>query len=504
MSQKREANVEIRLVQYRYLDFSTELLPPDEIYQGKVPYPSLEKYKDPQSWTAQTKILVTWLSCLATFVTTYTPGAYAAGLPQYKAEWGISDTAVYGGITLFTLLFAIAPMFLASLSELTGRRPLFLAVGLVYVVSQIGSGVTTSFAGLLATRGLAGISCSVFSTVVGGVISDIYAAEQRNTAMAIFAGTAFSGTGFGPMVSGIITDHLSWRWIYYLQTLTCSLVMLALLIWFPETRGSVVLSRKARALNDWYDKVGDSTGVRWKVKADEERASLPMILRTSVVRPVHLLATESVVFWFSLWMSFAWAILYLAFELVPFIMSRTYGFSTQASGLAFISVIVASIIGTIVAVWHERLPLVTKTHLHGRPEARLFLACGQSLLLPIGLFWLGATTRPEVHWTIPIISIGVITLGIYSVYLAVFNYFADVYTSYASSAIAAQSFARNMLAACLPLAMEPMVDALGFLGSSCTLGGIALALSAVPWVLILWGPQIRQRSPLAASTSMYE
>lgn len=498
----KKVNVEIREIEFRYLTFSTELLPPEETHPGRLPYPLLSKYEDPRRWSTRVKTSVTWLSCLATFVTTYTPGAYVAGLPQYKAEWGISDTAVYGGITLFTVLFAIAPMFLASLSELTGRRPLFLTAGLVYVTSQIGSGVTTSFAGLLATRALAGISCSVFSTVVGGVISDIYAAEKRNTAMAIFAGTALSGTGFGPMASGIITQHLSWRWIYYLQTITCSLMLLALLIWFPETRGSVLLSRKARILNDWYDKVGESPDIRWKVKTDEERASLLGILRTSLVRPIHLLVTESVIFWFSLWMSFAWAILYLTFELIPFIMFHTYSFSAQASGLAFLPVILASIMGSIIAVWNERLPLLNRTSLYGRPEARLFLACAQSLLLPVGLFWFAATTRSEIHWIVPITSIGFITLGIFSVYLAVFNYFADVYSSYASSAIAAQSFARNILAACLPLAMEPMVNSMGFLGSSCTLGSIALVLSVVPWVLVFWGPQIRRRSPLASLPSI--
>jgi MFS family permease len=499
MAQVKDLVAEIRPVRYQYLTFSTELpRPPKETNPGTPPYPSLSKYDDPQGWSKRVKTFVTWLSCLATFVTTYTPGAYAAGLPQYEAEWGISSTAVYGGITLFTLLFATAPMFLASLSELTGRRPLFLAAGVVFVVSQIGSGVTASFAGMLVTRALAGISCSVFSTVVGGVISDIYAAEQRNTAMAIFAGAALSGTGVGPMISGVITYHLSWRWIYYVQTISCGLMLAALFFWFPETRGSVLLSRKARALNAWYDQVDEGSGVRWRVKADEERASLAITLRTSIIRPIHLLVTESVVFWFSLWMSFAWSILYFTFELVPFMMSKAYGFSTQASGLTFIPVILASVIGSVAAVWQVRLPYVSKTRLHGQPEARLFFACGQSLLLPIGLFWLGATARPDVPWIVPVISLGFITLGIFSVYLAVFNYFADVYSTYASSAIAAQSFTRNVVAACLPLAMEPMFNALGFVGTGCTLGGIGLGLSAVPWVLVLWGPRIRKRSPIAS------
>ncbi|KAI1821805.1 MFS general substrate transporter [Xylaria intraflava] len=472
--------------------------------------PSFSQFDDPQSWSPARKVFVTWLSCSTTFVTTYTPGAYTAGLSGYKAMWGVSDLAIYAGVTLFTLLFAIAPMFLASLSELVGRRPLFLVAGVVYVISQIGSGVTASFAGLLVTRALAGISCSVFSTVVGGVISDIYVSKDRNTAMAIFTGAALLGCGVGPLVSGVIIEHLSWRWIYYVQTISCGVVVLALFAFFPETRGSVLLSRKAAALNAWCEGPGASTPlgqVRWKVSDDEHRKSLASLIKVSLFRPIHLLFTESVVFWFSLWMSFAWSILYLTFEIVPLIFSRAYDFSQQASGLVFTATAVASVVGAGAAVvqewvvsnpnsWFSTLPL------RGQPEARLAFACLQSLLLPAGLFWLGATARSTIPWIVPAISVAAITLGIFSVYLAVFNYLADTYQSYASSAIAAQSFTRNVFAAFLPLAAEPMLDSsLGILGSGALLGGIGLLLSAVPWVLVFWGPRIRKRSRFATASS---
>ncbi|KAI2636179.1 MFS general substrate transporter [Xylaria nigripes] len=481
---------------------------PDSLTNSVSLPPSLSQFDDPLDWSPARKVFVTWLSCSTTFVTTYTPGAYAAGLPGYKSMWGVGDLAVYAGVTLFTLLFAIAPMFLASLSELVGRRPLFLAAGVVYVISQIGSAVTVSFAGLLVTRALAGISCSVFSTVVGGVMSDIYVSKERNTAMAIFTGAALLGCAVGPLISGVIIEHLSWRWIYYVQTISCGLVVLALFAFFPETRGSVLLSRKAVALNAWAESVGASHPfgrVRWKVSDDEHRKTLGLLIKTSLIRPIYLLFTESVVFWFSLWMSFAWSILYLTFEVVPLIFKRSYEFSDQASGLVFTATAVASVAGTGAAILQERIvsnpnSWFSTLPLKGQPEARLAFACVQSLLLPVGLFWLGATAKPTIPWIVPTLSIGSITLGIFSVYLAVFNYLADTYHSYASSAIAAQSFTRNVFAAFLPLAAEPMLDSsLGIIGTGALLGGIGLLLSAVPWVLVIWGPLIRSRSHLSST-----
>ena len=139
--------------------------------------------------------------------------------------------------------------------------------------------------------------------MIGGVISDIYVAEDRNTPMAIYSSGALFGTGFGPMISGIIAHHTSWRWIFYVQAITALVVLVPLILFFDETRGSVLLSRKAKALNKWYEALEEagyigmdvpiahdcekcgSKRIRWKVKSDEERDSLWTMISISVYRP---------------------------------------------------------------------------------------------------------------------------------------------------------------------------------------------------------------------------
>jgi MFS family permease len=139
--------------------------------------------------------------------------------------------------------------------------------------------------------------------MVGGVLADIYHAEQRNTPMALFAGGALFGTGIGPLVSGFIAQYASWRWIFYHQTIMDAVLVLAVVIWLPETRGSVLLSRRAGVINGWYEErekkglwtvevpVEDDPEkkqhqrIRWKVKSDEERESLTRLIKISLVRP---------------------------------------------------------------------------------------------------------------------------------------------------------------------------------------------------------------------------
>ena len=198
--------------------------------------------------------------------------------------------------------------------------------------------------------------------------------------------------------------------------------MVFLIFTFKESRGSILLSKKAKALNKWYDELEaygyygmrmlvkdeapqtawdsseDTSNVepqriRWKVKADEERASLAKMVSISLYRPFHLLFTEPVVLFFSLWITFAWSVLYLLFSTIPLIFETRHNFNLGQVGAVFSAISISSILATIVNVYQEPLAY---SYLPERwqgffktPEGRLMFCCVQSTLLPIGCFWFG-------------------------------------------------------------------------------------------------------------------
>ena len=136
------------------------------------------------------------------------------------------------------------------------------------------------------------------------------------------------------------------------------------------------------------------------------------------------------------------------------------------------------------------------------PEGRLYFACIESALLPIGLFWFGWTFFASTHWIVHTLAVGCATMGMFSVYLAVFNYLADTYHRYASSALAAQSFCRNTLGGIFPLVTDAMYTKMTFAGAASFLGGVGVVLTIVPWVLVFYGPMIRARSRFASVSSL--
>lgn len=530
-------------------------------------------------------------------VTAYAAGSYSPPVALMEAEFRTSRLAVETGITTFCTGFALAPMVLAPFSEINGRYPVFAISGVLFVVFQIVCGLVNNLAGMLVARFLVGIGGSVFSTMIGGVIADLWEKEGRNTPMALFSGSVLIGTGLGPLVCSVMVyrfegDGTKWKWVFWHQVIIDGVLMTLIALLFKESRGSVVLSRRAKALNKWYEQreqagyygvwmqesgliagaesatelnssdgddtvtgleddekkvaatapvAGSSTRMRlvrlrWRVKSDDERSSLVKMISISIYRPFHLLVTEPVVFSFSVWVSFAWAVLYLTFASIPYVFETVYGWNIESAGYIFAAMMIGSIIATTIGILQDELlkhpqwtakawpsggslakstsnlpewtlrdrffALLRRRFPANAPESRLYFTCITATLLPIGLFIFGFTSKADIHWISPAIGICLATIGIYSVYLATFNYLADVYHIYASSALAAQSCCRNILGGVFPLVALQLFGNLGDARAGGLLGGIALALTFVPWILVFFGPKIRARSAFAVKLEM--
>lgn len=387
-------------MRYEYLTFETQI-PLDESASSEhaaISPPNLRQFDSPFDWSSSRKNIILVISCWCTFTAAYSAGAYSIASDPQRERWHLSSVAFSVGVTMWALGFACSPMFLAPFSEINGRRPVFIGSAVMFLVGQIGCAATNSFAAMLVFRFIVGAGASTFATMVGGVVSDMYHAEHRNTPMAIYSGSALAGTGFGPLLSGFIVGRASYRWVYYHQIISLGLLLVVVCVFFKETRGSVLLSRKAKALNEYFEKAEQTeqqqnttqldekpapsaptrTRFRYKVAADENRSSLAHMLYLSLTLPFKLLATEPVVFFFSLWASFAWAVLYMTFSALPLIFRTRHNFTTEQNGAVFAAISIGSILATVLSIVQERIAKRHWPKLAESPEGRLYFACLES------------------------------------------------------------------------------------------------------------------------------
>ncbi|KAF4951585.1 hypothetical protein FGADI_7360 [Fusarium gaditjirri] len=388
-----------------------------------------DKFLSPFSWSRRKKTITLLGPFMASTLAAYAAGAYALASEPLRAKWDISETLFSIGISLFVVGFAFTPMILAPISETHGRYWTFVGSGVVFFLGTLGCAVTESYTGMMISRLITGNGAAVFATLTGGVVSDLYCKEDRNTPMALYSMTIMGGSSLGPLISGTVVDLLGWRWIFFIQVIAIGITTTTLFLLFEETRSNVLLRRKCLSLNAVPFKTSAGKLIYFAPVTEECLKIEISIIWRSFVFPLRLLGTEPIVFCFSLWASFAWAIMYMQFSSIGLVFRRVYGFDNAGVGAVYTATIIGSIIGIGISLLQE--PVMKQVLSHKKPlstpEQRLLSPCIQSILLPIGLLWFFMTARPDISWISPCLALGSCSLGIFSIYLAVFNYLADTY-----------------------------------------------------------------------------
>jgi EmrB/QacA subfamily drug resistance transporter len=129
-----------------------------------------------------------------------------------------------GGVSRYSWVFSAyllastttVPMY-GKLADLFGRRRIY-AVGVgLFVVGAALCGTATTFNQLILYRALQGLGAGGVMPVSATLVSDIYTLEERGRMQGVFSGVWAVSSLVGPAAGGLITDFLSWRWVFYLN-----------------------------------------------------------------------------------------------------------------------------------------------------------------------------------------------------------------------------------------------------------------------------------------------
>ncbi|KAJ5887201.1 hypothetical protein N7504_011248 [Penicillium tannophilum] len=457
---------------------------------------------NPFNWSKTYKWVLTLTVCFISILTGLPAGSYGAGNNYMEQRFHVQNTPfpnLAWATTSWNMGAAFWPLIFVPLTESSGRMPGYFIAYFILVVSLFPSAFAQNFATLVVTRFFGGGASSVSINIVGGSISDVwYGDKARSLPMSLFGFTSVIGIALGPFVGAAIqTIHKNdpWRWIFYIQIIYNAALIPVFWLILRETRADVILKKRAKRLRK-------ETGRHIYAEADLDTTSVWKLIQVSFERPTRMLVTEPVVIFFTLWVSFAWGILFLFFSSVSQTFSHNYGWGTFTTGLVQLAISVGAVIGTVfnpIQDWIYLRSAKRNREQPGRPipEARLYTSIPGSLLFAGGLFWYGWASVGDgsIHWIVPTLGIGCTGVGIYSIYMAVVNYLTDAYEKYAASALSAASLGRNTFGAFLPLASYELFETLGYGWAGSLLGFVGVALSVVPVVLVLKGPDIRRRSP---------
>jgi EmrB/QacA subfamily drug resistance transporter len=137
-------------------------------------------------------------------------------LPTIVTKLAGNDYYVWA-VTIYLLTSTISVPFWGKLSDLYGRKPIFMIGIVIFLVGSALSGLSQNMGMLIAFRGLQGIGAGSLFPVALAVIGDLFTPAERGKYQGLFG--AVFGIAFivGPLVGGFLTEQISWHWIFYVN-----------------------------------------------------------------------------------------------------------------------------------------------------------------------------------------------------------------------------------------------------------------------------------------------
>ncbi|KAJ9094569.1 hypothetical protein QFC20_006884 [Naganishia adeliensis] len=414
-----------------------------------------ESGENPKEWTKGKKWFVTLgmsALCLAVALGSAMP---TGNLPAQAEDLGVSHEVIFISITLFVVGFGVGPLLFAPLSEMIGRKPVYIISMFFYFIFTLPSALAQNIETMLICRLIAGTASSAPMTNVGGTIADIWDADERGIPMGVFSLTIFMGPCLGPLLGGWISvgTH-NWRWIYWTLFIFLGVVFLFTCL-APETYAPILLKRKAARLCKQHNTNA------FKSEIEMRKTPLSTTLKIALTRPFIFMFCEPIVLCMSIYLSFIYSLLYLLFFAFPIAFEEVRGWNEGLTGTAFVAVMLG-IAFAFIALQYQEVLYKRASKNDARPEARLYPMMLGSIILPIGLFIFAFTGGYEwVHWIGPCVGGCLFGLAMLLVYVSANSH--------------------NM----------------GFQYAGLLLALIACAISPIPFLFFFKGEAVRKRSSRA-------
>ena len=152
---------------------------------------------------------------LAMFCSMFSTTVVGTSLPIIVPELGGSQTSYTWVVTITLLTTAISTPVWGKLADLVNRKNLMLIALVVFVLASAGAGMSQSAEMLIAFRALQGIGGGGLAALSQVLMADIISPRERGKYMGLFAGVMAVATVGGPLLGGVLTDTVGWRWNFY-------------------------------------------------------------------------------------------------------------------------------------------------------------------------------------------------------------------------------------------------------------------------------------------------
>jgi EmrB/QacA subfamily drug resistance transporter len=162
-------------------------------------------------------------------------------LPSIKDDLGFSQENLQWVISAYALVFGGFLLLGGRAADVLGRRRIFLAGLVVFTVSSLLAGLAWSEGSLIGARAFQGLGAAIISPAALSILSTTFAeGRERNIALGVWGAVGGFGAAAGVLLGGILTDALSWEWIFFVNVPVGTLAFLLTPFLLTESRDARV------------------------------------------------------------------------------------------------------------------------------------------------------------------------------------------------------------------------------------------------------------------------
>ncbi len=154
---------------------------------------------------------------ISVFVVANDVTALSVALPQIEQDFDSDVTTVQWVVSAYALVFGVLIVTGGRLADMLGRRRVFFMGAGIFAGFSLLAGAAQSDIWLIVCRALMGVGGAMMWPAVLGMTYDILPAERAALAGGLIIGSAGFGNAAGPLLGGVLTDALSWRWILFIN-----------------------------------------------------------------------------------------------------------------------------------------------------------------------------------------------------------------------------------------------------------------------------------------------
>lgn len=420
----------------------------------------------------------------AGLISPLTGNIYFPALPAITADLKSTPELINITVTVYLIFQGVAPSFWATLADVMGRRPIYIASLVVFLGACIGLAETKNYAQLLVLRMVQASGSSSVIAIGAGTIADLTVPSQRGKYMGWFAVGSLVGPVLGPIIGGVAAAHLGWRYIFWILFAICAAVLIVILVLLPETNRIIVGNGSVKINPSWmytclFDSFNSSTLFKSEkhIEADWFKGIGYKFIYslTTLARPQAALTLA--------YISIVFASFYCVTITASYVFQDQYGLSETNVGLCYLAFGIGAILGSLAGGYildhdYRTVAKIVKKaatadaekaapkrgqydpeFVYEKARFRTFFLF--SSVFPIAMVGYGWSISANAPLAVPLVMQFIIGFASSTIMNAVTTYLVDVSPGKGSSITAANNLARCITAAICSVWIQPAANAIG-------------------------------------------